>query len=479
MTVTIENFLSKSALSTDYIKALTNSGLVEHFPGIPEEDRPEFIRLWYMDRDGQISDYYRDRYFDEGAKYVQPKGTAPRLYYPSPASLDEPKEILIVEGEKKALAASERLGPKGLAVVGIGGCWSWKSKRAPLADWSEVPLEGMRVWIIFDSDSRTNSEVSRARNALAAFVMKQGGKPMIVDLPPEHKGLDDWFLAWGDEWEVKLRECFSSAKPGAFDYKRLYDAVYTFNEMMHVDFPIPEYTVGDGDIGLVGQGMITVVHGPSNCGKTYLTTQLACSIGTGEPFLGFDTKQGTVLYLQGELPPGLFRSTRLKEVPEHFSKQPDVLFYNSQFNIVSANSETSLLSDKQPGMTKLERMLDEYTPDVLVIDPLQSYASITESSNDQAREFLKRMKDVAMSRNMAIVIVDHDGKASMQGRAASRSSMHALRGASAKTDLIDTALGLRLQEDNSVHLSFDKLRYARQARPEPMRLYRDGSFFVD
>ncbi len=63
----------------------------------------------YKDKDGKT------------VKYLQKKGTAPRLYIPSlvQSMLGDPSVPLwIAEGEKKALRAAQ----DGLCCVGVGGC---------------------------------------------------------------------------------------------------------------------------------------------------------------------------------------------------------------------------------------------------------------------------------------------------------------------------------------------------------------------
>ena len=41
----------------------------------------------------------------------------------------------------------------------------------------------------------------------------------------------------------------------------------------------------------------TVLAGPSKAGKSFFTLNMCLSVAKGEPFLGFPTKKGTVLYL--------------------------------------------------------------------------------------------------------------------------------------------------------------------------------------
>ena len=61
-------------------------------------------------------------------KYESPLGSANRLYLPpgvGPALADPATELLIVEGEKKALAGTQ----DGFATLGLSGVWNWSVKR--------------------------------------------------------------------------------------------------------------------------------------------------------------------------------------------------------------------------------------------------------------------------------------------------------------------------------------------------------------
>jgi hypothetical protein len=61
-------------------------------------------------------------------KYESPKGSASRHYIPpgvGPLLTDPTAELLIVEGEKKALAGTQA----GFTSLGLSGVWNWTQKR--------------------------------------------------------------------------------------------------------------------------------------------------------------------------------------------------------------------------------------------------------------------------------------------------------------------------------------------------------------
>lgn len=122
---------------------------------------------------------------------------------------------VITEGDPKVMAAVGALGNRYL-VLGLSGvdCWSYKPNPAdktelgprgkvasqPLPDWDHIPLRSRIVFITFDSDRATNSNVQRAEERLVRFVKSRGGVPIVVQLPckPDGSkmGIDD-FVADG------------------------------------------------------------------------------------------------------------------------------------------------------------------------------------------------------------------------------------------------------------------------------------------
>lgn len=136
-------------------------------------------------------------------KYYQPAKTLPELYIPHMPGvswLDVAKStaarVYITEGEKKAA----RLTKCGLPTLGLGGVWSWKSKKKniPLLDgFNDFDWKEREVVIVFDNDIHTNENVALALNALAKELYGLGARVLSVKLPYNHKkkvGLDDYLV---------------------------------------------------------------------------------------------------------------------------------------------------------------------------------------------------------------------------------------------------------------------------------------------
>ena len=117
-------------------------------------------------------------------KYLQPKQSAPRLYFCLPVLrgvLSGPAPLWLVEGEKKALAVAQR----GLPAVGFAGIEAWHTggSRDLLADFDAIPLAGRVVELVPDGDWQTNPNVERGVIRLAQALRARGARPRLVVLP--------------------------------------------------------------------------------------------------------------------------------------------------------------------------------------------------------------------------------------------------------------------------------------------------------
>ncbi|MFA4901747.1 MAG: DUF3854 domain-containing protein [Desulfobaccales bacterium] len=113
-----------------------------------------------------------------GPKYRQKKDTPNHLYFPPGVDLKGDSPLLLVEGEKKALALMQA----GYQVVGIGGVWNWcergqgyerPKESRPIADFDLVNWK-RPVTILFDSDGVSNPNVRLAAWRLAREVARRG-----------------------------------------------------------------------------------------------------------------------------------------------------------------------------------------------------------------------------------------------------------------------------------------------------------------
>ena len=146
-----------------------------------------------------------------GRKYEQPS-----KYYGGPGNvldvhprmrhlLDDPEtEIAFVEGIKKADALTSR----GVLAVAITGVWNWLSDGEPIADMLEIPVDGRRVNICFDSDMLHNSNVQDAARRLAEYMIMRGAEVFITYLPDKadgsKMGADDYLAGGGTISELRM-----------------------------------------------------------------------------------------------------------------------------------------------------------------------------------------------------------------------------------------------------------------------------------
>jgi len=178
--------------------------------------------LPYFDVNGKMIDSIRFKFLDDlknekgkVVKYSQPKGTEPRLYFPSCIKWkkilkDSSITITFTEGEKKAYKASK----EGIPTIGLGGVWSFKSKRLQknlIDDFKDIVFKDRKVQICFDNDARSNDDVMKAQRAFAKELNEEGAKVCSKPLPfnPYVKiGLDDYLVTHSKEDFDDLEEEF-------------------------------------------------------------------------------------------------------------------------------------------------------------------------------------------------------------------------------------------------------------------------------
>jgi hypothetical protein len=187
--------------------------------------------LPYFDVNGKRTDFYRFRYLEQPPRngfaaltvqkpwrYIQPAAVQPQVYFPKAIDWKSFFELpaadywlLITEGEMKTACAAKH----GLPCLGLGGVWTFKSKRnLLLPQLAELPFAERSVYTVYDSDACTNPDVLAALNAFAKELLLLGAKvfPMILPALGKNKktGLDDFIVAKGAD---KFEELRRNAEP--------------------------------------------------------------------------------------------------------------------------------------------------------------------------------------------------------------------------------------------------------------------------
>lgn len=125
-------------------------------------------------------------------KYENPTGASIRLDVPSrcqPLLGDPTTELWITEGSKKC----DALATAGACAIGLTGVWGFKGKNplggtTVLADFDYVAWKGRVVYLVFDSDNRSNPMVGMALDRLREHLRRKGADVHTIQLPAPGAG---------------------------------------------------------------------------------------------------------------------------------------------------------------------------------------------------------------------------------------------------------------------------------------------------
>jgi putative DNA primase/helicase len=169
-------------------------------------------------------------------KYESPKGQPNQIYIPpgvADALGDPQRELLLTEGEKKSLCASQY----GFPCIGLVGVLGWKEKgrQSLLPTLQRIPWKDRLVYIVFDSDISTKEDVQSAEAQLAAHLKNLGAKVRVCRIPegpagadgkPTKQGIDDYVVAQvaaGVDPKKAIRDLLNAAEeptpPSAIEIK--------------------------------------------------------------------------------------------------------------------------------------------------------------------------------------------------------------------------------------------------------------------
>jgi hypothetical protein len=145
-------------------------------------------------------------------KYETPEGARMVLDVPELARehIGNPRvPLLVTEGAKKEDAL---ISAGARCVVGIVGVWNWRGRNGhdgltALGEWESIALNGRDVYLLFDSDAKTNPGVRLALMRLGRFLQSRKARVWVM-LPPEgegeeKQGADDYLAAGGNLLELK------------------------------------------------------------------------------------------------------------------------------------------------------------------------------------------------------------------------------------------------------------------------------------
>jgi hypothetical protein len=193
---------------------------------------PPFYRLRYLEKDTSFEAMTEKK----EPRYVQEPNTAPVAYYPKNQpnwpllAKDVYHPLIITEGELKAAKACK----EGFPTIGLGGVYNWRSNKLGITWLPTLELVNWvrrNVYIVFDSDYKTNPMVCSALRELADALHDRGAFVHLVSLPQVSDdadakiGLDDFFVQTGPGARDQFEKLLSEAEPLG-----LTKPLFSFNE---------------------------------------------------------------------------------------------------------------------------------------------------------------------------------------------------------------------------------------------------------
>ena len=332
----------------------------------------------------------------ESQKYRYDSGSHAALF--NYHAVKEKSYMVISEGEIDCL----RLNQEGIpSVSSTGG----SQKFDPA--WTTL-LESKQIFICYDTDSAGHAGVKKILELLP--------EAKVVQLPPQHKDVCDFFVAnktKGDfialmkqsltkqEWE-KINE--------PEDYKQV-----TASEIRAMVFEEEPWLIEK----IIYSEGFCFIYGGEGVGKSFLTLSIAKAIITGEPWLGeFKVaRPGKVLFLDKENPTSII-AKRLMGM-DITGDQIKWLKYPEKFQLSDGKGGFS------PFALAIARTVKEENIDLIIIDSFVDLMVGTENKAEDTQAFFDALRQLFPKK--AFLPLHHENKPS-QG--VFRSDSQRMRGSS-------------------------------------------------
>jgi hypothetical protein len=204
---------------SDKISIKLNYFGIDGQPLRPRPKWPEFYRIRYLeDVDDPTTfaaqtDKKKLRYTNEPEAGIAAYMPRTLDWFDIAGDPDQP--LIITEGEFKAAKACK----EGFPTIGLGGVFNFRSPKTGvpfLPELEEFDWVKRYVYICYDSDFRTNSNICLAMNQIAEELHERGAFPLVVSLPDlledGKTGLDDLLVNAADSHQM-LRELLRQAEP--------------------------------------------------------------------------------------------------------------------------------------------------------------------------------------------------------------------------------------------------------------------------
>src|SRR5262245_46408553 len=127
-----------------------------------------------------------------------------------------------------------------------------------------------------------------------------------------------------------------------------------------------EYTEAASLVGnaVLPRASLSVIGGPPKAGKSLLVSNLSLCLASGAPWCGFPTVQSRVLVVQAEVPE--------RQLQDRYGKMMRAreMEASAAIGLVTIRG---LALDQPPGIRMCREYVEQWEPDLLIIDPLARF----------------------------------------------------------------------------------------------------------
>jgi hypothetical protein len=216
--------------------------------------------------------------------------------------------------------------------------------------------------------------------------------------------------------------------------------------------------------GYLLRGAVTILSGASSVSKSTLAVGWAVSLALHQPLHRFAPAAACRVLIYNVEDDAAEQRRRFSAVLRQFGAAPSVLA--GKVMRVGPHDVGTLLARDPAGrdlastgaMVELQRLVAEFRPDVLLLDPLVELHTAEENDNGALRGVMAQFRTLATSHNMAVAIVHHARKGASQ---ATPGDTDTLRGASSivgAARVVVTVAGMTEAEAQGFGLSPDQRR---------------------
>lgn len=243
-------------------------------------------------------------------------------------------------------------------------------------------------------------------------------------------------------------------------------SVWTLGEMLRRDVPPPEFIVE----GMVPKAGITLITAQAKTGKSFLSLDMAIAVANGGKFLQqFETKQGPVLMLAAE---GIEDNT-IKRIQQVFlgRMESEDIPETAPVHLIKQDEDTSNFKvDTPSGKAALSKLMTQYKPALLILDPLVAIHNQDEKESGPMRNYVfMPLMQLAKMHECAIMVIHHPRK-----RGQITDENESIRGTSDILGAIDSHLHIQTLDGTRRQFKHAASRYGKEVESFVYEMF-DGS----